>query len=458
METQYGKLPNEVADFFPSLYDRIEIDYRKKGFSISTTVEQYHTTFEGRSYFDLSQLTLGYKHNNWDIKLGNFYETLGRGALLRSFEIPGALLEDIGFRSRNYFHRDILGGTVSYTTKKASFQLLSGGVLNNVLPPTFKRSERRVDIVTVVKSKYKYIKGQEAGITMMRHEISGSDAAHYLSGTVDGKITKGLDYYGEYAAHLQDNRHAFYAGLTASKGAFSMTVEYKKYVNFIIGSGINEPPAGVKQQTYRVLNRSIHVPNPLNEEGYQVDLFYRLTNGTVFNLNHSMANNQFGTINTTFRQFFWEVQSSIGDNIDYKAFIDYSKDPFKAENNRYSAGIYSDIGVHPQLRLTPEIEYQSFDRGDGGLHNFNLLMGLNWNSKLFVSVLGEWTNDPFIIKDNQSSRMYLGGTFRYQPNYKHTFQLFLGERRGGPQCAAGVCYEILDFKGLELRWISKFRS
>ncbi len=458
METQYGKLPNETADFFLSFYDRTEVDFRKKGLSVSATIEQYHTAFEGRSYTDLSQFTLGYKKKSWDFKLGNFYETLGRGALLRSFEIPGALLEDIGFRSRNYFHRDILGGSASYTSKKVNIQILSGGVLNNVLPPTFERADRRVDIVTVTKAKYKYNKGHEAGLIAMRHEIEGSDAAHYLSATLDGRIIDGLDYYVEYSSNIENNRHALYAGLTASKGAFSASLEYKKYQNFIIGAGINEPPAGVKQQTYRVLNRSIHVPNPLNEQGYQVDLFYRLEDGTVFNLNHSLANNQFGAINTTFFQYFIEVQSSIGEKIDYKLFVDYSKDPFKGEPNRYSAGLYTDIEVNPKLRITPEVEYQAFDRGDNGLYNFNMLMGLNYDSKLFVSVLSEWTNDPFIIKDDQADRMYLGGTLRYQPNYKHTFQLFLGERRGGPQCAAGVCYEILDFKGFELRWIGKFRA
>jgi len=85
-ETQFGKLPNEAADWFPSFYDRTEIDFRKKGFSISTTLEQYHTEVDGRSYFDLSQLSLGYKKKNWDIKIGNFYQTLGRGLLLRSVQ------------------------------------------------------------------------------------------------------------------------------------------------------------------------------------------------------------------------------------------------------------------------------------------------------------------------------------------------------------------------------------
>ena len=226
----------------------------------------------------------------------------------------------------------------------------------------------------------------------------------------------------------------------------------------MLGAGINEPPAGVKMQTYRVLNRSIHVSNPVHEEGYQIDLFYNFNDGTVINLNHSIANNKFGDNTVSFRQFFFEVQSAIKDKVDYKFFIDYSQDPFKNENGRISLGLYSDIKVSGKIRFLPEVEYQSFDRGADGLYNFNLLLGLNVNKKYSYSILGELTNDPFIIKDGQSKRLYLGNTFRYQPNYKNTFQLFFGERRGGPQCSAGVCYEILDFKGIELRWIGKFRA
>ena len=457
LESQYGKLPDESADFFPSIYNRSEITYRKKGLNIASTIEQYHTTFDGRSYFDLSQLTVGYKKKKWDIKLGNFYETLGRGLLMRSFEIPGALLEDIGFRSRNYFHRDVLGASVKYQLKKASFQIIRADVLNNVLPPTFNREARRTDLITAIHSKVKYAKGHEVGMTVMNLERSGGGDFNYLGGHIKGKIVNGLNYYGELAGNVDNDDYALYTGLTGFKGAFSFVLEYKKYDDFVLGAGINEPPAGVKQQTYRVLNRSIHVSNPLNEEGYQIDLFYNFENGTVLNVNHSMAQNTFGNNTFTFRQYFIEVQSSFGGNVEYKAFIDYSKDPFKGEDDRFSVGFYGDIGVNEKLRVLPELEYQTFQRNDQGVYNFNWLLGFNINSKLFISSLSELTNDPFIVKEGKSSRLYFGNTIRYTPSYQNTFQFFFGTRRGGPQCSAGVCYEILDFKGVELRWIGRLK-
>ena len=457
MEAQLGKLPNENVAIFPSVYDRLEIDYRKKGFSISSTIEQYHTTFEGRGYIDLSQLSLGYKKKGWDIKLGNFYETLGRGLLLRSFEFPGAILEDVGFRSRTYFHRDMLGASVKYRTKKASFQLLHVDALNNVFPPTFSRDERRIDNITAGVANWKYIKGHEVGLIFMRHDDSNGNIDNYVSGSLRGNIVRGLGYYFEYAKDINENNYAFYGGLTGFKGNFSYAIEYRNYDNFSLGAGINEPPAAVKQQTYRVLNRSIHVSDPFNESGFQIDLFYNFKDGTVLNLNHSLARNDFGAIVSTFRQYFLEIQSSIGSDIEYKAFVDYSKDPFKREDDRYSVGLYTDIGVKGNVRILPEFEYQYIDRNGEGLYNVNFQLGVGIGAKLFLSVLAELTDDPFIIEEGSTTRLYLGNTIRYKPNFNDTFQFFFGQRRGGPACSAGVCYEILDFRGMEVRWVKKFR-
>ena len=463
IEVQYGKLPTESADAFPSIYDRGEISYKKKGFRAEATIEEYWTTFSDRGYVNLAQARLAYKNKKWEVQIGNFYETLGNGILLRSFEFPGALLEDLGFRSRAYFHRDLLGGSVKYRTKKVTVHALHADALNNTTPPTFDRTNRRTDLVSALSASYKYVKGHEAGIIVMRRsepQLQGvtREPRHYISGHVKGKITSGLNYFGEYAAGTDSDSRALYAGISGYKDKFSFTLEYKNYQDFVLGSGINEPPAGVKQQTYRVLNRSIHVSDPEEETGYQIDLFYNFDDGTILNFNHSLASNPFGSETTTFRQYFFEVQSAVSESVDYKAFVDYSIDPFKREENRFSLGLYTDIGLNEKFRLLPEVEYQTFSRGNAtGIYNFSGLLGLKLKSKWFVSVLAELTNDPFIVENGENTNVFLGGNVRYAPSYLHTFQLFLGKRRGGPQCTAGVCYEILDFQGFELRWVGRWK-
>ena len=51
-----------------------------------------------------------------------------------------------------------------------------------------------------------------------------------------------------------------------------------------MGTGLNEPPALVKEHTYKVLNRSTHVLDPVNETGVQFEAYYSLDPNTSFNL------------------------------------------------------------------------------------------------------------------------------------------------------------------------------
>ena len=182
-----------------------------------------------------------------------------------------------------------------------------------------------------------------------------------------------------------------------------------------------------------------------------------LNENTSINFNHALAINDFSAITFTFQEYFIEWSSSLKEGVDYKIFVDYSEDPFKAELNRLSVGSYWDVKVGEHMRILPEIEYQQFNRGTRLVRNHSYSLGWQADEKLFLSILLEGTTDPFLINDaGDNQRWYVGSNFRYKPSFKNTFQLFLGERRGGPLCSAGVCYEILDFRGVELRWTTRF--
>jgi hypothetical protein len=79
-----------------------------------------------------------------------------------------------------------------------------------------------------------------------------------------------------------------------------------------------------------------------------------------------------------------------------------------------------------------------------------------------VSLIFEATDD-LLLTDNPNSfeveedvRTWLGGNVRYKINQSHTLDVFAGKRRGGPACTSGICYEILDFEGVELRFTTRF--
>lgn len=232
-----------------------------------------------------------------------------------------------------------------------------------------------------------------------------------------------------------------------------MSAEYKNYKNFLIGSGINEPPALVKEHSYKVLNRSTHVLQPTNETGYQLELFYTFPNLSSLTFNNTRAINHFGR-KFVFRELFLEYDFSVSDKHDIKIFTDYAEDPFKLEEQRVSAGVSTDSKVFENSYLKADYEFQTFKRLGESYQNHVFVVGYGYKSKIICNLVTEYSNDSFIVSG--SSKIWAGANIKYQVNKGNSLQIFAGERRGGPACNAGVCYEVLDFKGIEMRLTSRF--
>jgi hypothetical protein len=299
-EYQYGRLPNDTSSI-STIYNRLVANYNYRSLKASATLELFQTPLDGSSYVKLSQFSLHYKHKPFEVKIGNFYETIGRGILLRSFEIPGAILEDLSYRSRHYFNRDVLGVSVKFQHKNFQTKVLYGNPLNYVFPPNQEMSLRRPDAIAAVYAEYN-LKQQTIGIAAMNHWNSDVDKL-FLMTTASGNIANVLSYYTEIAKNVSDfaigdfsdeASYAIYGGLNFALNNFGASAEYKNYKNMLIGAGINEPPALVKEHSYRVLNRSTHVLQPTNETGYQLELFYTFPNLSTLTFNNARAINNFG--------------------------------------------------------------------------------------------------------------------------------------------------------------------
>lgn len=458
-EYQFGKLPSDDGSAFSGLYNRGLVNYSYKEFNVGTTLELFQSEHKDRNYLELTQYHLSYKKNGLKLKLGNYYETIGRGLLLRSFEVPNAVLEDLSYRSRHYFHRDMRGFLTQYLSKNFSIKALYGSVLANTFPPVVSEKLRREDEVEAIYADYSW-KKQTLGMSVMRlHQ--NSNEKYYGMASLTGIVSPTVSYYIEVAKNLNDHSvsnfsdeasYAIYANANFTFENVGLSAEYKKYNRFILGSGINEPPALVKEHTYRLLNRSTHVLQALNEEGYQLEAFITLANYSVLTLNHTLAINRFGK-KFTYQEYFAEYAFSIQEKHDLKIFADYAEDPFKEEKNRISVGVNSDWKLN-KGGFNVEYEFQQYKKSSRNVQNQLISIGYNFKSKFDISLLAEISNDPFLTE--KSNETWFGGSLKYKFNSNHKLQLFAGQRRGGPACTAGVCYEVLDFEGVELRLTSRF--
>lgn len=460
LEYQFGRLPDEAGSSYSTVYNRSLFDYSFAGFRAGATLGQYYSPFGNRNYTQVEQFRLHYNSSVFELKAGNFYETIGRGILLRSYVIQGAILEDKTFRSRQYFHRDLLGVNAKFRYRKLTAGILYGSPLLNVLPPGFSRNDRRPDRIGAFQADYTLGRQIVGGAVM--HLSNSSGNSWYSMLQVQGNLFPFLSYYSEIARNTGNTSlsdfssnasFAFYGNANLYFDRFGLSAEYKNYRNFVLGAGFNEPPALVKEHSYKVLNRSTHVLQPSNEKGFQLESFYNFENLSVLTLNYTRAVNQFSR-RFVFQEYFAEYAFSLKEKHDVKLFADMAQDEFKLESDRISAGFTADWVLKTGLSMNSSYEFQQFDRLENRITNQVFIVGFSSGSRISGYLVSELSNDPVLVENE--TKTWIGAGLKYKAGSKHTFQLFAGERRGGPACNSGVCYEVLDFKGIELRISSRF--
>ena len=466
-EYQYGNIPGTEPKNLNTLYDQFNLRYQWKPLKASIRIEQFYApdTLSG-DYQKVSQFLLNYRKHGLNIKAGNFYETLGKGLLFRGYEISNAIYEDQVYRVKQGFYKDFLGAYAAYTSQWFSGKVLSGKMLNNQLPIT--STNRRENYINAAELQGSY-KSYNAGIIFMNSTFNAM-TNNYLSVFTGGFIVN-VNYYGEYASQIgqgnsylhttPDSQYGGYFNLTYSIPGFGISAEWKDYHNFFIGSGFSDPPTLVKEHSYRLLNRSTHVPDLDNERGYQVELFFAPANQQLITINHSMTTNKLYDNFNSF-EYFMEWYATVNEVNQIKIFADYSRDEIKFEPERYTTGLYYTQYLGSEWSVAFESEAQWLKRKFPGStaenhHNLFGSLAVNKSTEFSATFVLEYTDDPVAADRSNTTEIetkhfFPGLSLSYRPNRKNTLQLFTGERRGGPACTAGICYEVLDFKGLELRW------
>jgi hypothetical protein len=471
-EYQLGNLPYTDPAGLSSHYDQLNLGYRYKGLKATMRYEHFLSQNDGSSYFNLSQFQVHYRRDKLVLKVGNFFETLGNGLLVRGYEIAGSVFEEEIYRSRYGFYRDILGFSAKYSGDIWYFQALRGKSLVNTLPPTAPPEERRIDLVEGMETGIS-LYSQTLGIVLLRNSYPFEEEYFYsllLSGSFFGMLAYNFEYAHDVSSGLPVfamddlSKYGMYGSVSFSVGSFGLSAEYKNYHNLLIGSGINDPPTTVREQKYKVLNRSIHIPQLLDESGIQLEGFYTFSNHEHLVVNYTRAVNQF-FMDYRFNELFLEYSFYPGQKNNVSVFADYASDEFESEDTRYAAGAVWDYSVIGPWSAQLHFEYQYIERNIvemTSMHNGVVILGLSKSPVMSVSMILELSNDPYLT--NHPDTPEIETEFRYWPgveaSYKinptNTLSIFAGKRRGGPACTSGICYEVLDFEGIEIRLKTKF--
>jgi len=485
-EYQLGNLPDTEPKNLSTLYNQFTLSYRQQASTIGVRYESFQASADGRSFEHFAQRYFEWQKGAFRGRLGNYYTTLGRGLLLRAFELPNVIFEQRQFRRRYGYYRDMDGLLFEGTWSKFEFKLLYGRPLNNAFPPELENFDRRDALVQGGQISFRPLGWLTIGDAYARthfRDLTHQEMNSIFTTVSLAKILRkaglkraSLKLYAEHAranfgatdffSTSPKDPHATFMSLSFSYKKIGLTAEYKDYQQF--ENNINLPPLGYMEHGYYLLNRSTHELLSDNEKGYQVELNFRPTDKLFLLANTSLAKNEFDFATFEFAEQFAEATVYWSDNVTAKTFYDQAKDEIKGEHSRKIGGIDLEWSFSQNYAITIELQHQAIDRRFGRdyqekVKNTYTSFTLSRAPQLSLSVVLSRSTDPAETDDpntlfeiENEPKYWLSFVAGYQVNMSHELSVFVGSRRGGLVCLSGTCYEVLPFKGIEIRWIAHF--
>lgn len=454
------------------------LDYSKGIFAAGLRLEVFQpndpdpSINRGKVYFadiaykylsiDLSNLNYGMKFT-----VGNFYELFGRGMILKSYEDRNIRVDNnlMGFKV-NAFYEDF------YLTA------LSGSATNS--------QNIREDVIHGIDIFYSGLSFLKPGFS---YAINIPQSQNFSKTSLTSfRIEPSLwnfDFYFEFGAkqnqtikklYLSDNEKiigkGFYGSSSFYYGPVSISAEYKIYDNFSFTSSdqtisYNTPPALRKEYTYLLLNRHPSALNANNENGFQIEVNYSMDEQTNFQSNFGLTN----SLNEN--SYYQRINKlNVPSQLQFKEFYFQANRIWNENFNSTFALGYNEEASSLTKNITPILENKFyFD----DINTIKLIFEHQHTTNTFTEekyfsdvVSVEYLRSPsfniILLTEMQTKESDSGKLIRkfwgfVQFGYKifsHTdLSLLIGSRQAGNICIGGVCRFEPEFKGIELKTLTR---
>lgn len=476
------------------VYDQLNIRFTKDNFYSGLKVETYNSTGISEGYSTLSQKYIEYRTNQVRVRAGNFYNIFGNGISMRSFDLPGVILEDFITHSRYSPFRDLNGLMLQFNKPEYEIKLVKGTPVESTISPG--TIDRRRGSVEGAEGTFKAFEAIDFGASYIHiipeqgmdnelYSFSGrlnSDWLHsniavedlYIDLEVEYSI-RDRDLLAEGFSISNTDPHAIYVALNIDYKQFSISAEIKDYSGYNLG--INDPPSLVKEHTHPLLNRDTHVLIPKDEKGIQFEGTYNFRESTSFTVNLSTAKNDILLNETEYFERFGEISHKISRELKGVFYYSQSKDEINAISDKKTIGMVLDYDINARTGSSFEVAFQNatrdfeyyLDKNDSkrnftptDFSNIYLSASLGMSQLFNLGFTAERTTDqdeidiPYTFEIETGPRWWPSVNLSFDIGKTNEFRAFMGRRRGGTTCTAGTCYELLPFNGLEVRLISRF--
>lgn len=445
------------------------------------------------------------------VRGGNFYEVIGRGMTLNTFEqrplaydtdIDGARIifkQTFGKKKPVKIKAEILGGDIEFIDYP-----------NTDRVETYKIRDANFEITPIkfltLGGNYVHAKG-----SIPSGNVTTDIKADIPEAFLDFNLG-GLQIFSSYAhkhtltepnsrypVPLSADGDALYSSASYSTAGWGVTLEYKNY-RFDVTNPNNQsnerptkmlpfqnPPTVVKEHTSTLISRNPHVVDFNDEVGAQIEINYVPNDDLTFLFNASMASKHYKYLynDTT------DAYTRIDRSEDFIPAFDNEFNPFweiYLESEYYATkDIYTKLGLSRQSSVTftyprsverifattipLEFKYtfakdltaklifeqqwmnNSIRIGEKEYMNQFVALSLIKSPNLTLTLNAEFTNDE---EEATGKKSWVQGEISYNINSANIVTVSYGSERGGLRCTSGICRYVNPFNGFRLTVQSRF--
>lgn len=516
-----GKENNTITEYSKEYFENIG-DARLKvndfvfgmRYEISDPIE-YGNNYRGirKRYLEYNNLS-----ENINIRIGDYWDIIGRGLTLNVFEDRG-LAFDTGIDGLRVSYKRTFGDK---RPVKIKAQILGGDIsyvdfLNLQRTETYKVRDGNFEI-TPLKNlifgiNYVYAKG-----TIMGNDLK--TLTNTTSELPEGYMSlkyKNLNFFYSYAHKrvsveanplYPKNMSAFgngmYSSLSFSKPGFGITLDYKNYRFDLVMPDqrdrtrptkmmpFQNPPTALKEHTSTLISRNPHVVDFNDEVGSQLDIVFAPSEKLIMNLNLGISSRHYEFYNTdvTGYQYRWERIERFNNFIpslreQLSPFLEvyfeteyYASEKFyaKVAASRQNETIYND--ENPQATekvfnttIPVELRY-SFTKD----YTLKLIFENQWSHNTTHPTTPDYTSQFIALSlskspeltltanteftsdedDPTGKKFWMQGEVSYKVTPTNILTVSYGSEKGGLKCTNGICRYVYPFNGLRLTLSSKF--
>jgi len=405
-------------------------------------------------------ITFGTRH--LEVTGGTYYETIGRGLLLRAYENRFVTLSRV---SRAFsLDRDIDGVRMRARTSFLDVVAISGRP--RITPVNgggaSRESGQRIDLLQTISGDARFLdQAVSLGGAVMRADRKvlarqrDPNPRQMLRSVRGSGMWRAFTGYAEWADIRWESEtpglpygRALYGEVTAAVGGLGASLEYKDYDSYSFPYA--EPPTLVRTQQSILLNASTHVLKP-TESGFQFEGLYSSGLEHTATLNLSRATSRFGRREFDFSEVYLEERYE-GNPLLGFVFGDWAEDEFTGDKNRWTLGGSGSLEIVRDYSLFTDLEFQVIDPS-GDNEDFNngvAQMGAQRAGLWSLALTYRWTSaDSFGERTN-----WFSGFLALTLSDVHQISIFAGTRAPGLVCSGGFCFDAPEFDGVEVRLLS----